>query len=100
MTAREITAKNRPDVTKLYGWLEHHRAHGKPFKDATIGEFYVWRCSCSETFKFKEIERQGDSETLFGDAAGRSEGRTEVELEVVNHMFGRTNSRHQLSCKY
>ncbi len=60
MTAREITAKNRPDVTKLYDWLEHHRAHGKPFKDATIGEFYVWRCSCSETFKFKEIERQGD----------------------------------------
>lgn len=60
MTKREIDKKNRPDVTKLYGWLEHHRSHGKPFKDATIGEWLTWRCSCGVPFQFKEIERRGD----------------------------------------
>lgn len=58
MTKREIAAKNyKPDLASLHGWLKYHRTHGKPFRDAKIGVYFTWRCSCSEAFKFTEDER-------------------------------------------
>jgi hypothetical protein len=57
MNKREIAKAKLPDVSTLYGWLEHHRSHGKPYRDAKIGEYHVFRCSCSDAFKFSDAER-------------------------------------------
>jgi hypothetical protein len=47
----------RPDVATPSGWREVHEQHFRgPWRDATIGEYHVWRCSCGERFTFTETQ--------------------------------------------
>jgi hypothetical protein len=54
----------RPDVTTASGWRAVHEAHGRgPWRDATIGEWHVWRCFCGERFTFTEAQRNAAPES-------------------------------------
>ncbi len=47
------------DPTRPDGWLAIHRAHGRPYRDAKIGEWHTWRCpACGDKFRFTNEDRE------------------------------------------